>query len=190
MALFNRFLTHVQRKKEPAPKELSLWKEHYDILPDNGNFDTALIHNIWWLICTGHVRVILFRECDRKGKKLLFDSNTVERHELTGNFEEDNLELYTEVGEGVGFKYLRPPYKDVKIISEMIFGSAAVAYQSSNMKIHQLENERQMMWSSVVQAPRITRGVKASDQSLGSSFGCSFGSFNVNEHNGNQHIVF
>lgn len=165
MALFNRFLTHVQRKKE-TPKELSLWKQHYDRVPENG-----------------HVRVILFRECDRKGKKLLFDSNTVERHELTGNFEEDIMELYTEVGEGVGFKYLKPPFKDVKIISEMIFGSAAVAYQSSNMKLHQLENESQIMWSSVVQAPRITRGAKASYQSLGSSFGCSLGSFNINEQN-------
>eukprot|EP00092_Neocalanus_flemingeri_P017277 GFUD01018683.1.p1 GENE.GFUD01018683.1~~GFUD01018683.1.p1 ORF type:complete len:874 (+),score=143.39 GFUD01018683.1:108-2729(+) len=159
MALFNRFLTHMQRKKE-VPKEISLWQQDYDLVPDNG-----------------HVRVILFRECDRKGKKLLFDSNTVERHELTGNFEEDSMELFTEVGEGVGYKYLQPPYKDVKIISEMIFGSAAVAYSSSNMKIHQLENSSQIMWSSVVQAPRITRGVKASDQSLGSSFGCSFGSF-------------
>ena len=27
------------------------------------------------------------------------------------------------------------------------------------------------------------RGIKASDQSLGSSFGCSFGSFNVNDSN-------
>ena len=119
----------------------------------------------------------------------MFDSNTVERHELTGNFEEDSIELYTEVGEGVGFKYLKPPFKDVKIISEMIFGSAAVAYQSSNMKLHQLENESQIMWSSVVQAPRITRGAKASYQSLGSSFGCSLGSFNINEQNGNPTAI-
>jgi len=149
-----------------VPKELSLWQQHYEKVPDNG-----------------FVRVILFRECDRKGKKLLFDSNTIERQELTGNFEEDSMELYTEIGEGVGYKYLHPPYKDVKLISEMIFGSAAVAYQSSNMKIHQLDNGSQIMWSSVVQAPRITRGVKASDQSLGSSFGCSFGSFHNNEQN-------
>ena len=137
----------------------------------------------------GFVRVILFRECDRKGKKLLFDSNTIERQELTGNFEEDSMELYTEMGEGVGYKYLHPPYKDVKLISEMIFGSAAVAYQSSNMKIHQLDNGSQIMWSSVVQAPRITRGVKASDQSLGSSFGCSFGSFHNNEQNGKEILL-
>ena len=116
----------------------------------------------------------------------MFDSNTVERHELTGNVEECSKEQYTEIGEGFGFRYLKPPCKDVKMISEMIFGSAAVAYQTSNMKIHQLEDEGQIMWSSVVQAPRITRGVKASDQSLGSSFGCSFGSFNVNEQIGNS----
>ena len=103
------------------------------------------------------------------------------------------MELYTEVGEGVGFKYLKPPFKDVKIISEMIFGSAAVAYQSSNMKLHQLENEKQIMWSSVVQAPRITRGVKASDQSLGSSFEYSYNSEDVVLQNGNpiqQYHIF
>lgn len=159
MALFNKFLNHVSWKKG-QPKEVHLWKQHYQQVPDNG-----------------HVRVILFRECERKGKKLLFDSNTVEKHELTHGAEKEGLQQYTEVGEGVGFKYLRPPCKDVKIISEMIFGSAAIAFQSSNMKIHQIDDENEIMWSTVFQAPRITRGAKASDQSLNSSFGCSFGSF-------------
>ena len=41
MALFNRFLTHVQRKKE-TPKELSLWKQHYDRVPENGRIMRVL----------------------------------------------------------------------------------------------------------------------------------------------------
>ena len=50
------------------------------------------------------VRVILFRECERRGRKLLFDSTAVERVErLEGPTEDD---LWTEIGDGVGFRYL------------------------------------------------------------------------------------
>lgn len=35
-----------------------------------------------------------------------------------------------------------------------------------------------LMWSSIVQAPKLSQGQKSSDSSLGSSFGCSLGSFN------------
>jgi hypothetical protein len=34
----------------------------------------------------------------------------------------------------------------------------------------------ELMWSSILQAPRISRGSQSSDSSLGSSFGCSVGS--------------
>ena len=53
-------------------------------------------------------------------------------------------------------------------------------HPSPNMKLHHL-GDHSLMWSSVLQAPHPTRPTKASDQSLGSSFGCSFGSFNVND---------
>ena len=36
---------------------------------------------------------------------------------------------------------------------------------------------RMLMWSSIVQAPKLSQGQKSSDSSLGSSFGCSLGSF-------------
>jgi hypothetical protein len=42
------------------------------------------------------------------------------------------------------------------------------------------------MWSSILQAPRITRGSQSSDSSLGSSFGCSLGSFPTSEADGEQ----
>ena len=124
------------------------------------------------------VRVILFRECERRGRKLLFDSTAVERVELGEGLAEDNL--WTEVGDGVGFRYL-PPARDSRALSEMIFGSAAVAQQAGNMKIHQTEKD-EFMWSTIFPAPRITQGITAgSGASLGSSFGFSFGSFHVNE---------
>ena len=50
------------------------------------------------------VRVILFRECERRGRKLLFDSTAVERVEMLEGPAEDDL--WTEIGDGVGFRYL------------------------------------------------------------------------------------
>ena len=44
-------------------------------------------------------------------------------------------------------------------------------------------------YSADTQAPHPSRGVKASDQSLGSSFGCSFGSFNVNDSNNGMNTM-
>ena len=126
------------------------------------------------------VRVILFRECERRGRKLLFDSTAVERVELGADRAAED-DLWTEVGEGVGFRYL-PPARDSRALSEMIFGSAAVAQQAGNMKIHQTDKD-EFMWSTIFPAPRISQGgiSVGSGASLGSSFGFSFGSFHVND---------
>ena len=111
---------------------------------------------------TVEVRVVLFRDCERKGKKLLYDSQTVEVEEVVGEPESGQ---YTEVVEGRGYRYLHPPARDARQLSEMIFGSAAVAYQAPNMKLHPLEGGG-LLWSSVLQAPRLTRPAPASDQEL------------------------
>ena len=95
-------------------------------------------------------------ECERKGKKLLFDSSTVERHRLSGNAELDAKEMYTETGDEWGYKYLQPPAKDVRMLSEMIFGGAAVTHPSPNMKLHHVD-AASIMWSSVLQAPHPIR---------------------------------
>ena len=87
---------------------------------------------------------------------------------------------FIESCDGWGYKYLHPPARDVKILNDMIFGGAGLMHPSPNMKLHHL-GDHSLMWSSVLQAPHPTRPTKASDQSLGSSFGCSFGSFNVND---------
>ena len=47
-----------------------------------------------------------------------------------------------------------------------------------------VEEGRRLMWSSIVEAPKITQGAKSSDSSLGSSFGCSLGSFHHSETDG------
>ena len=61
----------------------------------------------------GNVRVVLFRECDKKGKKLLFDSSTVEKVRLCPEKENKDT-IFTELTDGWGFKYLQPPSKDVR----------------------------------------------------------------------------
>ena len=79
-----------------------------------------------------------------------------------------------------------PSHSDAKIISEMIFGSASITYHAGNMKIHKLADGTEVMWSSIFQAPTINKkpfktNPHHSDTSLGSSFGCSLGSFPSND---------
>jgi len=169
MALFNRLLTHVQNKKKEFidTKDDLLWHKHSSSKHPPAN-----------------VRVVLFRECERKGKKLLFDSFTVKKIDPRDQNLADNS--YTEVSDGIAYQYL-PSNSDAKIISEMIFGSASITYHSGNMKIHKLAEGTEVMWSSIFQAPTISKkpfktNAAHSDTSLGSSFGCSLGSFPSTDH--------
>ena len=165
MAFFNRFLSSVTGKKESTTPtayttdssslEATIWKEHFQTMPENCKDCNSFI-KINLNCYLGSVRVVLFRECERKGKKLLFDSSTVERHRLSGNAELDTKEMYTEVGDKWGYKYLQPPAKDVRLLSEMIFGGAAVTHPSPNMKLHHVD-AASLMWSSVLQAPHPAR---------------------------------
>ena len=67
----------------------------------------------------GNVRVVLFRECDKKGKKLLFDSSTVEKVRLSPQ-RENKEAIFTESTDGWGYKYLQPPSKDVRYTYQII----------------------------------------------------------------------
>jgi len=155
MALLNKLFLNIGKKKPPEKMDELNWESYP-------------------LAASVKVRVILFRECDNKGKKLLFDSNSVERTPITAD--NRDIEQFTEVNDGHGFTYTLPD-KDVKMFSEMILGSVAVNHQTGNMKLHSLEEGKSMLWSSIFPAPKISHGVKSSDASLGSSFGCSVGSF-------------
>jgi len=154
MALLNKIFSHVGKKKENKNETYKLWESFSDSP-------------------TVSVRVLLFRESDSRGKKLLFDSKSVDRRELQPN---EDISGYTEVNDGLGFIYLPPP-KEVKMFSEMILGSVAVTHHPGNMKLHLIGDGKSVLWSSIVQAPKLSQGMKSSDSSLGSSFGCSLGSF-------------
>ena len=62
---------------------------------------------------------MLFRECDKKGKKLLFDSSTVERVRLSPQ-RENKEGIFTESTDGWGYKYRQPPSKDVRYTCQII----------------------------------------------------------------------
>ena len=54
------------------------------------------------IFISASVRVILFRECERKGKKLLFDSSTVQATDPKEQSTEDIS--YTELTDGVAYQ--------------------------------------------------------------------------------------
>ena len=168
MAFFNRFFSTLNKKRESitttastAAEEPSIWRQHFTTMPENCEYIMIMEEKLRkgdYLVFgfSGNVRVVLFRECERRGKTLLFDSSTVERHRLSGNPEQDSKEAYIEAEDGWGYRYQQPPARDVRLLSEMIFGGAAVTHPGPNMKLHHVDTAS-LMWSSVLQAPHPAR---------------------------------
>lgn len=117
MAFFNRIFggnkkreaTSTSSQQESLP---FVWLKHFEIMPENCKFRNFEMKKKLKLFL-GNVRVVLFRECDKKGKKLLFDSSTVEKVRLCPEKENKDT-IFTESTDGWGFKYLQPPSKDVR----------------------------------------------------------------------------
>ncbi|GJQ67468.1 hypothetical protein Trydic_g8307 [Trypoxylus dichotomus] len=114
------------------------------------------------------VRVVLFRECDFRGRKLLFDSQAVQKvplaNQTSGQQETNNpsqtekeKKAYAEVSNGYGYLYARPN-SDIQQLSEMIFGSVAMSYRGTSYKIHSLASPSRFMCTQVFPCPRQTRG--------------------------------
>lgn len=89
------------------------------------------------------VRILLFRECDLRGKKLLFDSigiQNVAQHN-PGNAQKNRTSCsstsssinHIELSDG--YLYVRPD-GDHNSISEMIFGSVAMAFRGASLKVY------------------------------------------------------
>ncbi|XP_053690391.1 folliculin-interacting protein 2 [Sabethes cyaneus] len=107
------------------------------------------------------VRVILFRECDIRGRKLLFDSSAVEK--LTDA--STSTVTATSCGKTNGnktmpqcqkcdhckvlYQHNANPKEDIKPLAEMVFGSAPIAFQGSSLKVHWLTNPKTIMYSHV-----------------------------------------
>lgn len=91
------------------------------------------------------VRILLFRECDIRGKKLLFDSigiqNVADLQQQQNTCDQKNRSSYSSNASTIshidlsnGYRYVRPD-GDHNNISEMIFGSVAMVFRGASLKV-------------------------------------------------------
>ncbi|XP_046664895.1 folliculin-interacting protein 2 isoform X2 [Homalodisca vitripennis] len=104
------------------------------------------------------VRVLLFRECDWRGRKLLFDSTSVEKvpfdpKNLLSRPRSNSSDMIVEVTKGYGYKY-KKPHADINNLGETIFGSIAMATRGPSLKVHLMKDPVRIMFTKVIQAPR------------------------------------
>nr|XP_057942626.1 folliculin-interacting protein 1 isoform X3 [Doryrhamphus excisus] len=128
----------------------------------------------------GHIRLIVYQDCERRGRNVLFDSNAKKRGaedaHLTGT--EAHVKMFgkccqlrptggssssldsssscaSETREskepGLRFQGSRCS-SDVVMLGEMMFGSVAMSYKGSTLKIHQIRSPPQLMLSKVFTA--------------------------------------
>uniref|UniRef100_A0A1Q3EZQ1 UDENN FNIP1/2-type domain-containing protein n=1 Tax=Culex tarsalis TaxID=7177 RepID=A0A1Q3EZQ1_CULTA len=117
---------------------------------------------------TDQIRVILFRECDIRGRKLLFDSSAVERipdgpsassatatsHPSSAAHHNKSIPQAQKCDHcKVLYQHNTNPKGDIKPLSEMIFGSAPIAFQGSSLKVHWLKMPKTIMCSHVFPTP-------------------------------------
>ncbi|XP_063902931.1 folliculin-interacting protein 2 [Zophobas morio] len=106
------------------------------------------------------VRVVLFRECDFRGRKLLFDSNSVKKVPINVTKSGEPIrtaetEKFSEVCNGYGYVYTKPE-ADFSQLAEMVFGSVAMSFRGTYFKMHTLESPNRLMFSQVFSSPRFT----------------------------------
>ncbi|XP_076361609.1 folliculin-interacting protein 2-like isoform X3 [Tachypleus tridentatus] len=135
------------------------------------------------------VRVLLFRECDWRGRKLLFDSKSVKklsRQDLSSSYDLKKLKVnghvtgsntiprrkndqYREVAsDGTVYQYLKP-CGDVKMLGEMIFGSVTMSYKGDTVKIHTVRSPQELIFSVVFPAPHPNHKMGDRDLEVSSS---------------------
>ncbi|XP_051903567.1 folliculin-interacting protein 1-like isoform X1 [Hippocampus zosterae] len=130
----------------------------------------------------GHIRLIVYQDCERRGRNVLFDSNAKKRgtddphlastegqvkmfgkccrlrptggssSSLDSSSSSCASETSRETKEqGLRFQGSRCS-SDVVMLGEMMFGSVAMSYKGSTLKIHQIRSPPQLMLSKVFTA--------------------------------------
>ncbi|XP_059052500.1 folliculin-interacting protein 2 isoform X2 [Achroia grisella] len=107
------------------------------------------------------VRLLLFKECDLRGRKLLFDSSSIDKVPAgkndKPNIRQTNDAPYiVEVSEGFTYMY-KGPSADASVLGEMIFGAVAMNCKSVSLKIHIMEEPRRLMCTKVFCVPTSRR---------------------------------
>ncbi|XP_069782332.1 folliculin-interacting protein 2-like isoform X2 [Narcine bancroftii] len=136
----------------------------------------------WTLLEFQHeqIRLIVYQDCERKGRHVLFDSKAVRRVEDAkvektsddpsklqqkcchtsnqGNCTQNSPSSASSVKEPMPrYQYSRPG-SDVNMLGEMMFGSVAMSYKGSTLKIHHIRSPPQLMISKVFSARMGTAG--------------------------------
>uniref|UniRef100_A0A1Y1MB06 UDENN FNIP1/2-type domain-containing protein n=1 Tax=Photinus pyralis TaxID=7054 RepID=A0A1Y1MB06_PHOPY len=119
----------------------------------------AVCENLF-ILTKKQVRVLLFRECDFRGRKLLFDSESVQKIDLAdkGDLRDNSTtnkcnDKFEEVSNGYGYQYIKPCC-DIGHLGEMVFGAVAMSYRGTSLKIHSLKSPSRLMCSQIFPSPR------------------------------------
>ncbi|XP_028831953.1 folliculin-interacting protein 2 [Denticeps clupeoides] len=111
------------------------------------------------------IRLIVYQDCERRGRQVMFDSKAVLKldvvepcnkgdaktteksrsstYDISGQmFQKDSTPTY---------QYTRPA-SDVNMLGEMMFGSVAMSYKGSMLKIHHIRSPPQLMVSKIFSA--------------------------------------
>ncbi|XP_018363726.1 PREDICTED: folliculin-interacting protein 1 isoform X2 [Trachymyrmex cornetzi] len=129
---------------------------------------------------TNQVRILLFRECEWRGRKLLFDSMTVQKHRsknetmctAMNNNAEGKCEMPFNIRTTHDFERDKTVEDDVSLLSEMVFGTVAMTYRGSLFKVHSMNSPPCIMCTKIF--PATEHGMcktseKVLDEGLGRS---------------------
>uniref|UniRef100_W5MW78 Folliculin interacting protein 1 n=1 Tax=Lepisosteus oculatus TaxID=7918 RepID=W5MW78_LEPOC len=128
----------------------------------------------------GQIRLIVYQDCERRGRNVLFDSNTKKKNteetpvsKLCSNAQVKMFGKCCQLRPAGGSsssldssssslasepKEQAPRYQasrcssDANMLGEMMFGSVAMSYKGSTLKIHQIRSPPQLMLSKVFTA--------------------------------------
>ncbi|MGH0159502.1 UNVERIFIED_CONTAM: hypothetical protein FKN15_062927, partial [Acipenser sinensis] len=120
------------------------------------------------------IRLIVYQDCERRGRQVLFDSKTVCKIDESAQKNAEDVQakccqtnrsgactINTQNAPSAGrpnekeqllrYQYTRPA-SDVNMLGEMMFGSVAMSYKGSTLKIHYIRSPPQLMISKVFSA--------------------------------------
>ncbi|XP_053920963.1 folliculin-interacting protein 2 isoform X2 [Cuculus canorus] len=141
---------------------------------------TRLLQNSWSSseFDLNEIRLIVYQDCERRGRQVLFDSKAVRKSDeaVVQKMAEDasvkacvkncqasngnnNISTHSpstscmqHIKEQIPkYQYTRPA-SDVNMLGEMMFGSVAMSYKGSTLKIHFIRSPPQLMISKVFSA--------------------------------------
>ncbi|XP_045764522.1 folliculin-interacting protein 2 isoform X2 [Maniola jurtina] len=120
-------------------------------------------------IALEQVRLLLYKECDRRGRKVLFDSSTIERVPASKNDKPDfgdkgKVPCIVEVTEGFTYIY-KGEAGDASVLGEMIFGAVAMNCKSVSLKIHIMNDPKRLMCTKLFSVPR-SRQISPGDRKI------------------------